>query len=248
MINIQDLHKSFDGNKIIKGISLEIKKGELLALIGGSGNGKSVLLKHIAGLLKPNKGRVLIDGNDMCNIWGKKLLDLRKRLGFLFQGGAMFDSMNVYDNIAFPLREKTKMSEDEIKKRVSDELAHVGLTGAEEKFSAQLSGGMKKRAALARELICEPEIMLFDEPTTGLDPLIGNAILQLIHALHSRLKFTGIIVTHELKKVFEIVDQVAMIHEGKILATGTSEEILSSSDPIVKQFVTGDSEGPILYH
>jgi phospholipid/cholesterol/gamma-HCH transport system ATP-binding protein len=224
MIEIEALHKSFDGFQVLKGISLSIQKGELIALIGRSGFGKSVLLKHVAGLMKPDRGRVLVDGKDVATLRGKALTQLRSRLGFLFQDGALFDSMTVFDNVAFPLREKTKLREKEIMEKVTTELDQVGLSGAEEKYPSQISGGMKKRAALARELVWAPEIMLFDEPTTGLDPITGHAILNLIDKLHQRLHFTGIVVTHELEKVFKIVDRVAMLHEGVILADGTPEE------------------------
>jgi phospholipid/cholesterol/gamma-HCH transport system ATP-binding protein len=247
MIEIEDLHKSFDGVQVFKGISLRIEKGEVIALIGLSGYGKSVLLKHIAGLMKPDRGRVMVDGEDMAMLKGKALSQLRSRLGFLFQGGALFDSMTVFENVAFPLQEKTKLPEEEIKKKVAAELDKVGLAGAEEKYPSQISGGMKKRAALARELVWEPEIMLFDEPTTGLDPIIGHAMLELINNLHESHSFTGIIVTHELEKVFEIVNRVAMLHKGVILAFGSPEEIVSSEDPVVQQFIKGDIEGPISY-
>ena len=247
MIEIDALHKFFDGFQVLKGISLKIRKGEVIALIGRSGFGKSVLLKHVAGLKKPDQGRVLVEGKDVATLRGKALTQLRSRLGFLFQGGALFDSMTVFDNVAFPLREKTKLREKEIKEKVSAELDQVGLSGAEEKYPSQISGGMKKRAALARELVWAPEIMLFDEPTTGLDPIIGHAILNLIDDLHRRLLFTGIVVTHELEKVFKIVDRVAMLHEGVILAHGTPEEIVSSEDPVVQQFIKGNIEGPISY-
>jgi len=247
MIEIEALHRSFDGFQVLKGISLRIKNGEVIALIGRSGFGKSVLLKHVAGLMKPDKGRVLVDGKDVATLRGKALTQLRSRLGFLFQGGALFDSMTVFDNVAFPLREKSKLQEKEIKEKVTAELDQVGLAGAEEKYPSQISGGMKKRAALARELVWAPEIMLFDEPTTGLDPIIGHTILNLIDTLHQRLQFTGIVVTHELEKVFKIVDSVAMLHEGVILAHGTPEEIVSSEDPVVQQFIKGDIEGPISY-
>ena len=224
MIEIEALHKSFDDFQVLKGISLRIKKGEFIALIGRSGFGKSVLLKHVAGLMKPDKGRVLVEGKDVATLRGKALTQLRSRLGFLFQDGALFDSMTVFDNVAFPLREKTKLREKEIMEKVTTELDQVGLSGAEEKYPSQISGGMKKRAALARELVWAPEIILFDEPTTGLDPITGHAILNLIGNLRQRLHFTGIVVTHELKKVFKIVDRVVMLHEGVILADGTPEE------------------------
>jgi len=248
MIDIQDLHKSFDGVDVLRGVNLRIDKGQVLGLIGRSGYGKSVLLRHVVGLMKPDQGRVAIDGKDINTLDGKTLSRLRSRLGFLFQGGALFDSMTVFDNVAFPLREKTTLGGEEIRTKVLSELERVGLRGAEGKYPSQISGGMKKRAALARALVWEPEIMLFDEPTTGLDPVISQASLNLIEELHRRLRFTGIIVTHALGEVFRIVDRVAMLHEGVILVEGTPEEILSSEDPIVHQFVTGSIEGPISYH
>jgi phospholipid/cholesterol/gamma-HCH transport system ATP-binding protein len=237
MISIDDLHKSFDGNEVLRGISLEIKKGEVVALIGGSGSGKSVLLKHIAGLIKPDSGRIMVDGKDMRMLKGGALTDLRERFGFLFQGGALFDSMTVFENVSFPLKEKTKLSHQAIRERVFRELENVGLSGSESKYPSQISGGMVKRAALARSLVMDPEIMLFDEPTTGLDPVMGDAILKLIDACHKRLAFTAIIVTHEIPGVFDIVQRVAMIHEGIILAEGTPEEFMASNEPVVRAFV-----------
>jgi len=248
MIKIEDIHKSFDGLEVLRGTSFEVAKGEILALIGGSGHGKSVILRHVAGLIKPDKGRVYIDGKDILSLRGDDLEKLRSRLGFLFQSGALFSSFTVFDNVAFPLREKSKLSDQEIKERVLSVLDQVGLTGAENKFPAQISGGMIKRTALARELIRNPEIMLFDEPTTGLDPVIANAILALVKSIHRGRGFTGIIVSHELARVFKIVQRVAMLHEGVIVATGTPEEMLFSKDPIVQQFVTGGIEGPFDPH
>lgn len=247
MIHIEDLYKSFDGNNVINGISLDINRGEILALIGGSGKGKSVLLKHVAGLLKPDNGRIFIDGKDISRLRRGELTRLRRRVGFLFQGGALFDSMSVYDNVAFPLREKTKMNEHEIREKVISSLAQVGLSGSENRFPSQISGGMVKRTAFARELVWHPEIMLFDEPTTGLDPIIARAILHLINELHKQYQFTGIIVTHEIPRIFDIVDKVAMLHDGVILAEGVPETIITSQDPIVQQFIKGEIEGPISY-
>ncbi len=237
MINIEALHRSFDGNAVLKGISLEIKKGEVTALIGGSGSGKSVLLKHVAGLLKADTGRIIVDGIDISRVTGRKLRDFRDRLGVLFQGGALFDSMTVFENVAFPLKEKTRLNDDVICEKVFKELENVGLTGSEHKYPSQISGGMVKRAAIARALVMDPEIMLFDEPTTGLDPVIGLSILQLIHSCHMRLSFTGIIVTHEIPRVFGFVNRVAMLHEGAIRVEGTPEEFITSSDPIVRTFL-----------
>ncbi len=247
MIKIEDLHKSFDGLEVLRGASFEVAKGEILALIGGSGHGKSVILKHVAGLIKPERGRVYIDGMDIFRLRGDDLEQLRSRFGFLFQSGALFSSLTVFDNVAFPLREKTKWSEDQVKDKVLTVLDQVGLRGAEDRYPAQISGGMIKRTALARSLVRNPEIMLFDEPTTGLDPVIAHTILDLIKSIHKGLGFTGIIVSHELTRVFQIVQKVAMLHEGRILTVESPEEMLSSRDPVVHQFVTGSIEGPIQF-
>ncbi len=242
MIRIEDLHKSFNGVAVLKGVNLEVENGELLALIGRSGYGKSVLLKHVAGLLRPDRGRILVDDQDMCRLRGRELTRVRNRLGFLFQSGALFDSMTILDNVAFPLREKTRLSEQEIRKKVMVELEQVGLLGSEEKYPSQISGGMVKRASLARALIEEPEIMLIDEPTTGLDPLTGQTILNLIDSCHQRLQFSGIMVTHEVPKIFEIVNKVVMLHEGRVIFAGTPKEILSSEDETVRTFVAAGAE------
>jgi phospholipid/cholesterol/gamma-HCH transport system ATP-binding protein len=245
MIEVKDIFKTFGKTGVLKGASLMVEKGDILALIGRSGYGKSVLLKHVAGLLKPDRGEVLVDGQDMSRLSGQDLLRLRDRLGFLFQSGALFDSMTIFDNVAFPLREKTGLSEGEIEKRVLYELEQVGLIESELKYPSQVSGGMVKRAALARALVEEPEIMLFDEPTTGLDPLTGEAILSLIDSCHKRVRFTGIIVTHEIPRIFAIVNKVAMLHEGSMLFEGSPEEIMASEDPIIQSFISGSMEGPI---
>jgi len=245
LIQIEDLHRSFDGVQVLKGISCEIRQGEILALIGGSGHGKSVILKHIAGLLKPDRGRVWIDGIDIYSLGGAELEQMRSRFGFLFQSGALFSSLTVFDNVAFPLREKTKLNEAKVRERVLSVLDQVGLKGAEEKYPAQLSGGMIKRTALARALVRTPEIMFFDEPTTGLDPVIAHTILDLIQSLHKTLGFTGIIVTHELGRVFRIVGRVALLYEGVIRFIGTPDEILASPDVVVQQFISGGTQGPI---
>jgi phospholipid/cholesterol/gamma-HCH transport system ATP-binding protein len=252
MIRIEDLYKSFNGNAVLKGVSLEIPKGEVIALIGGSGEGKSVLLKHVAGLMKPDRGRVLVDGNDIASSRGKYLNTLRAKLGFLFQGGALFDSMTVFENVAFPLKERTRTAKREIRGRVLKELSNVGLSGSEDKFPSQISGGMVKRAALARALVVDPEIMLFDEPTTGLDPVIGLSILKLIDSMHKELGFTGMIVTHEVPRVFDIVDRVAFLKEGKVFAYDEPEKFMASFKPEVKEFLAGslgrpDPDGPAIF-
>jgi phospholipid/cholesterol/gamma-HCH transport system ATP-binding protein len=246
MIEIEGLHKSFDGNEVLSGVSLAINKGEVVALIGGSGCGKSVLVKHVVGLMKPDRGRVIVDGREISTLNSRGLRELRARVGFLFQGGALFDSMTVFENVVFPLKEKTKLSDELIRTRAFKELELVGLSGSEHKYPSQISGGMVKRAALARALVMDPEIMVFDEPTTGLDPVIGLAILRLIDACHRRLSFTGLIVTHEIPKVFSIVDRVAMLHKGIIWAEGSPQEFVSSKDSVVREFVGEGTEGSFI--
>lgn len=238
MIEMVNLYKSFENLEVLKGVSLQVRRGEILGLIGGSGHGKTVILKHVAGLMRPDRGHVYIDGKDIYNLRGDELEALRSRLGFLFQSGALFSSLTVFDNVAFPLREKTRLGEDKIRERVITALEQVGLKGAEEKYPAQISGGMIKRTALARSLVRNPEIMLFDEPTTGLDPVIAHTILDLVKSIHKDLGFTGIIVSHELSRVFQTVQKVAMLHEGGILFVGTPQEITASRDPIVQHFIT----------
>ncbi len=247
MIQLVNLYKSFNGNPVLRGVSLAIQRGELLALIGRSGIGKSVLLKHIVGLIQPDSGTVLINNIDINRLRGKQLIEIRKQFGFLFQGGALFDSMTVYDNVAFPLRERTNLSETQIRERVFNELEEMGLKNDWNKFPAELSGGMRKRTALARAMVMDPSIMLFDEPTTGLDPIIGQTILDYIQQCHQKIKFTGVIVTHEVPKVFNIVQQVAMIHQGEIIACGSPDELQKQNNPIFDQFIKGDITGPVQY-
>ena len=241
MIRVDNLWKSFGRQEVLRGVSFEVRQGEFMALIGGSGSGKSLLLKLVVGLLKPDKGRIWISGKDVAAFSRQELESLRSRIGFVFQGGALFDSMTVFDNVAFPLREKTSLGEKEIRRKVTEELELVGLRDAEHKFPAQLSGGMLKRVALARTLVRDPEIVLFDEPTTGLDPVVSRAVLDLFGEVHQRLKLTGILVSHEIPRIFEIVQQEAMLHEGRIVAVEPPERLCASPDPVIKQFVNGKS-------
>ena len=247
MIEIDDVWKSFGDQPVLRGASLRIAAGEFAALIGLSGSGKSVLLKHIVKLARPDRGRVMVDGNDLATLRGEKLEQLRSRIGFVFQSGALFDSMTVFENVAFPLREKTRFKEPAIRERVESALERVGLSGANAKYPAQLSGGMVKRVALARTLVRDPEIVLFDEPTTGLDPIVSNSILELFDSVHRKLKLTGILVSHEIPRIFSIVQKVAMLHEGRIIAVETPEQLMASKDPVVQQFVHGRTDGPIRY-
>jgi len=242
VIRVIDLYSTLGEQKVLEGVSVRVNRGEILALIGKSGVGKSVLLKHIVALMKGQKGKVLIDGEDITSARGRRLEALRSRIGFLFQGGALFDSLTLYDNVAFPLKEKANMKEEEIKEKVLYELEQVSLKGMEHKYPAELSGGMRKRASLARCMVTTPEIMLFDEPTTGLDPITAHSINELIKSTHERACFTGIIVSHEIPDIFFLVDKVAMLHEGRILAFGMPLDIMRSSHPIVRQFITGGME------
>jgi phospholipid/cholesterol/gamma-HCH transport system ATP-binding protein len=204
-----------------------------------------VLLKHLNALLLPDRGSVLVEGVDITKIGESALNNIRQKFGVLFQGAALLDSMTISDNVAFPLREKTKLSETEIQKRVEQRLEQVGLAGAGYKYPAEVSGGMKKRAGLARALVMEPEIVLFDEPTTGLDPLLGKSIHQLIRKIHAAFGFTGVIVSHDIPEVFTISDRVAMLANGVIAEIGKTDEFLTSQNPIVRQFVRGETEGPL---
>ena len=245
MIRTVNLHKSFGQQHVLAGVNLEIPDGAIYVIIGRSGAGKSCLLKHFIGLLRPDQGEVWVDGEEVSTLRGRALNSVRARFGMLFQGGALFDSLTVYDNVAFPLREKTRLSEAVIRAKVHERLAQVGLSGVNHKFPSELSGGMRKRAALARALVSEPEILLFDEPTTGLDPIRVNAIHQLIPDLHHLLHFTAVVVSHEIPEIFSLASHVAMLHGGVIVATGTPAEIQASPDPVVQQFISGQIEGPI---
>jgi len=245
MIRVVNLHKAFGNQKVLAGVNVEISNGSIYVIIGRSGVGKSCLLKLLIGLLQPDTGEVWVDDIEVSRLHGRALNAMRSRFGMLFQGGALFDSLSVYDNVAFPLREKTRLQETAIREKVRERLAQVGLADVDEKFPAELSGGMRKRVAMARALVSEPEFLLFDEPTTGLDPIRVNAIHQLIHNLHNMLHFTAVIVSHEIPEIFSLATQVAMLHEGSIIAVGTPSAIQSSPNPVVQQFIHGRSDGPI---
>lgn len=245
MIRVTDLHKSFGGQEVLKGVNMEFVSGKITTIIGTSGCGKTVLLKHLNALLLPDKGAVFVDSVDITRLGQKELYEIRGRFGVLFQGAALLDSMTIFDNVAFPLREKTKMSETEIQKRVDERLEQVGLEGMGYKFPAELSGGMKKRAGLARALVTNPEIVLFDEPTTGLDPILATSIHQLIARTQQAFGFTGVVVSHTIPQVFDISDYVAILANGVIEEAKTAKEFLASTNPIVQQFIRGETEGPI---
>ena len=245
MIRVTGLHKSFGTQKVLNGLNLTIPKGEITAIIGPSGEGKSVLIKHMIGLLTPDSGQIEVDGESILGLRHSELNRVREKFGMLFQGAALFDSMNVFENVAFPLREKTKLTKDEIQSRVMSALEDVGLKNVENKFTDELSGGMKKRVGLARALLLNPEIILFDEPTTGLDPIIKRAIHQLIRDTHRKFGFTAVIVSHEIPDIFEVANNVAMLYQGEILQHGSSETIRNSPNPVIRQLINGDPEGAI---
>lgn len=245
MISLSNLHKSFGSQSVLNGLSLEIPAGQITAIIGPSGEGKSVLIKHMIGLLQPDRGQIEVDGENILGIRRSQLNRIREKFGMLFQNAALFDSMNVFENVAFPLQEKTSLSKNEIHERVISALEDVGLKNIEHKYTDELSGGMKKRVGLARALLLNPKIILFDEPTTGLDPIIKRAIHQLIRDTHEKFGFTAVVVSHEIPEIFDVAQNVAMLYKGKILQFGTADEIRHSQDPVVRQFVSGSLDGPI---
>jgi len=242
VIRVQSLRKSFGSQSVLRGVDLDIATGEIMVIIGRSGGGKSVLLKHLIGLLRPDAGEVSVDGTEITRLRGGELDRVRERYGVVFQGGALFDSMSVSDNVAFPLREKTRLGAAEIRGRVEEKLEQVGLAGVGHKNPAEISGGMRKRVAIARALVTEPEIVFFDEPTTGLDPILVNTIHHLILELHRKFRFTAVMVSHEIPEIFEIADRVAMLHEGTIVEIGPPDAMRASANPIVQQFIRGDVE------
>ncbi len=245
MIELKNVCKTFNGHKVLDDLNLRIETGESMVIIGRSGCGKSVLLKHIMGIMRPDAGSVLIDGTDIAKINGKELNKVRMNFGMLFQGAALFDSLTVLENVGFQLFEYTELSLDEIKQRVAECLKLVGLSGVEDAKPAELSGGMKKRVGLARAICMSPKIILFDEPTTGLDPIMGDIINDLIRHLHETLNVTSITVTHDMKSAYKIADRIAMLYDRNIIATGTPEDIKNSDDGVVRQFISGEAKGPI---
>ncbi len=245
MIRIENLHKSFNNHRVLTGLNLNIERGKTTVIIGRSGCGKSVLLKHIIGILRPDKGRILIDNQDISTLSEKRLNALRLKMGMVFQGSALFDSLNVRDNVGFALIEHQRLRKSEIDQRVRESLAMVGLIGVEGLMPAELSGGMKKRVALARAICIRPEIIFYDEPTTGVDPITADIINELIMSLHDRLRITSIAVTHDMKSAYKIADTIAMLYQGRIIASGSPDEIKNTDNPVVHQFINGLSKGPI---
>jgi phospholipid/cholesterol/gamma-HCH transport system ATP-binding protein len=242
MIEISNLKKSFKGTPVLKGVDLHIDDSERLVIIGGSGCGKSVLLRHIAGLVKPDSGSLKIDNQEIVDLNERQLNPIRKKIGVLFQGAALFDSLDVFHNVAFGLIEEKKLSLSEIKKLVEEVLDVVGMKGQENKKPSELSGGMRKRIGLARAIVTRPNIMLYDEPTTGLDPQMADSINRLILKMSEKYNITSIVVTHDMVSAYMIGNRIAMLHQGKILISGTPQEIQKNSNPIVQNFIHGVSE------
>ena len=245
MIELINIHKSFGSQTVLNGLNLTIPVGKTTAVIGPSGEGKSVLLKHMIGLLQPDQGDVLVDGKSIVGLRRSQLNQVREKFAMVFQNAALFDSMTVYENVAFPLEEKTSLGRSEIEERVATALQEVGLKNVNHKYPDELSGGMKKRVGLARALLLQPQIVLFDEPTTGLDPVIRRAIHQLIKETQEKFGFTAVIVSHDIPDIFEVAHHIAMLYRGEILQFGTPDEIQASEHPVVRQFISGSLDGPI---
>jgi len=239
VIRLVDVYKTFGTQAVLDGVNMEIPRGKLTTIIGRSGGGKSVLLKHLIGLLRPDRGQVLVEGTDITRLGQRELNEVRNKFAMLFQGAALFDSLSVFENVAFPLREKTRLSHEEIRQKVLEMLEQVGLTGMGEKYPSELSGGMRKRAGLARALVLGPEIMLFDEPTTGLDPLLARTINDLIQQTQRRYRFTAVMVSHEIPEVFGISDYVAMLLDGKIAEMAPPEQFVQTQNRAIQEFING---------
>lgn len=245
MIRIVDLYKSFGGNEVLRGVNLQFKHGETLVIIGQSGCGKSVLLKHVIGLLKPDRGKIYVDGVDITVLDDDELHKITRRFGMLFQGTALFDSLNVGENVSFGLERYTNYSKEKIQELVKENLARVGLRRIEHLMPFELSGGMRKRVGLARAIAYNPDIILYDEPSTGIDPIRADAINDLIIRMKTEMQASELIITHDMVSAYKVADRIGMLYEGKIIETGTPEEIRNSKNPVVQQFIHGSADGPI---
>ncbi len=245
IISIRDLYKRFDRQEVLTGTDLDIDSGESLVILGRSGCGKSVLLKHITGLIRPDHGSILFEGEDITKFNRQKLFDMRMHFGMLFQGAALFDSMTVGENVGLPLVKHGHKSEEETREIVLEKLRLVGLTDVYDSYPAALSGGMKKRVGLARAVVMEPQVVLYDEPTTGLDPIMADVINTMIRDLQNELDITSVVVTHDINSAYRVGDRITMLHEGKIIYSGTPEEIRETDNEIVRQFIEGRAEGPV---
>jgi len=245
MIDIVGLSKSFNEHKVLDNLSLKINKGTTCVIIGRSGCGKSVLLKNIVGILKPEAGQIFVDGKEVTKLNEAQLDAVRMKISLVFQGGALFDSLTVAENVGFGLIEHTSIGRKELLEKAEESLCLVGLCGIGNLMPSELSGGMKKRVALARAICVKPELILYDEPTTGVDPITADSINELIRSLHDKLKVTSVVVTHDMKSAYRVADRIAMMYQGKIIAEGTSEEIQNTTHPVVYQFINGLAKGPI---
>lgn len=245
IIEVKDIYKKFDTRQILSGVSLKVYRGETMVIMGGSGCGKSTLLRHMIGTIKPDSGSVFMKGQNLAELNEDGLDALRKKFGVLYQSGALFDSLSVKENVCVPLREHTKLDENIMSIMVKMKLELVGLRGFENLMPAQLSGGMKKRVGLARSIAMDPEIIFYDEPTAGLDPIVAGVIDKLILDLRNKLAITSVVVTHYMSSVFRLADRIAMLHDGKLIQVGTKEDFKNTTNPVVKQFINGEPEGPI---
>jgi len=242
MIEVRDLKKNFGSHEVLRGVNLRIETGESVVIIGRSGGGKSILLKHLIGLILPDNGDVQVDGQSLAGQDERQLLQIRRKFGMLFQGAALFDSLTVAENVAFLLRRERKLSQPEVDRQVAEALEMVDLEGTQNKKPSELSGGMRKRVGLARAIVYRPEILLYDEPTTGLDPIVSDSIDQLIIRLSDQLKVTSIVVTHDMRSTRRVGKKIHLLHEGRIHYSGTADEVFSSTDPVVYQFVNGTAD------
>jgi phospholipid/cholesterol/gamma-HCH transport system ATP-binding protein len=245
MIRISNLHKSLGGKEVLRGVDLEVQRGETMVVIGQSGSGKSVLIKHIIGLLHPDRGTVHLGGVDISPLRGAALQRETRKVGMLFQGAALFDSLTVFQNVSFGLERRTSLSAQDIRRRVRESLQLVGLRDVEHLMPHELSGGMKKRVGLARAIAYRPEVILYDEPSTGIDPIRADAINSLINSLKQELNMTSVVITHDMASCNRVADRIAMLYEGRIIQVGTPREIRDSRQAVVQQFINGRSEGPI---
>jgi phospholipid/cholesterol/gamma-HCH transport system ATP-binding protein len=244
-IRVVNLHKFFGEKHVLQGVDIEILQGETLVVLGGSGSGKTVLIKCIIGLIRPDEGEIYVDGREITGLDERGMNEIRKKFGMLFQGAALFDSMTVWENVGFGLRTQRRLSDQEVRRIAREKLELLGLMNVEDLMPVELSGGMRKRVGLARAIATEPEILLYDEPTTGLDPILADAINDLIIRMDEKLSVTSIAITHDLKSAYKIADRIAMLYQGRIIEVGTPEAIQNSSNPIVQQFIQGSSVGPI---
>lgn len=248
IIRLEGVHKAFGDQKVLNGIDLDIPEGLITTIIGGSGSGKSVLVKHIIALLRPDRGRVVVDGEEISKLGTRDLTRVRRKFGMLFQYAALFDSMTIEENVAFPLREHTKLSSRIIRDKVREKLELLNLHGVEKKFPAELSGGMRKRVGLARAIILEPKILIYDEPTAGLDPIMIFQVDEMIKETQEMLGVTSVVISHDMASTFRISNKIAMLHEGRIVETGSPDDLRDSDDPYVRKFIYVTGTGPLDRH